>query len=66
MSVPEGYKLVPIKPTIEQMRALLVSRGYDPDADDSTLDDLGRLDLMTMGTYLKAYEVMVLAASEVT
>lgn len=51
-------------PTTEQKRGLLVHRGYDPDAKEETLDGLGKLDLMTMGTYISAYTAMVDAAAK--
>lgn len=54
--------LVTSKPTRPQLRALITSRGYDPDANEKTLDNLGNLDIMTMGTFVEAYKVMVEAA----
>lgn len=62
--VPEGWKLVPIEPVTAQKRALLIYRGYDPDAKTETLDALGQLDLATMGAFFMIYKVMVEAAPE--
>ncbi len=50
---------VPLEPDHEQLRALLVHRGYDPDANEDTLDRLGQLDIATMGAFLSAYKAMV-------
>ena len=50
------------EPSKEQIRALIVHRGYDPDAKEDTLDVLGNIDLMTMGAFMRAYTVMIDAA----
>jgi hypothetical protein len=61
-SVEDGWQLVPKEPTTNMKRALIKWRGYDPDAKEETLDGLGQLDLMTMGTFLQAYKVLLTAA----
>ena len=59
-----GYIIVPKEPNLAMKRALLVHRGYDPDAKEETLDQLGQLDIATMGSFLAAYRAMVKAASD--
>lgn len=61
-AAPMTTKQVPLTPTTAQLRALLIWRGYDPDAKEETLDTLGQLDIMTMNTFIEAYKVMVAAA----
>jgi hypothetical protein len=56
-----GYAAVPLEPDTGMLRALLVHRGYDPDADEETLDGLGQLDLATMGVFVSAYRAMIAA-----
>lgn len=56
-----GFVVVPKEPDTAMKRALLVHRGYDPDAREDTLDRLGQMDLMTMGSFLRAYTAMVSA-----
>ncbi len=54
---------IPREPTTNMLRALLVHRGYDPDAKEQTLDKLGQLDLLTMGRFIEAWKVMWDAAA---
>lgn len=56
------WVMVPREPTREQLKALLRHRGYDPDADESTLDRIGQLDVATMGVFVSAYRAMLAAA----
>ena len=51
-------------PTTEMKRALIIHRGYDPDAKEETLDRLGQLDIATMHVFISAYEAMIDAALE--
>lgn len=60
-----GYVIVPSEPDTAMKRALLIHRGYDPDAKEETLDRLGQLDIATMGSFLAAYRAMIGAASTV-
>lgn len=53
--------LLPIEPNTRMMRALLVWGGFDPDADESTLDHLGQLELATLSQFTLAYRIMVQA-----
>lgn len=46
-------------PTIEMKRALLIHRGYDPDAKEETLDRLGQIDIATMHVFISAYHAMI-------
>ena len=51
-------------PTTGMKRALIIHRGYDPDAKEETLDRLGQLDIATMHVFISAYEAMIDAALE--
>lgn len=62
LTPPAGWVLVPIEPVTDQLRALLIHRGYDPDAKEEALDKLGQLDVATMGVFISAYKAMVAAA----
>jgi len=42
-------------------RALLIHRGYDPDAKEETLDAIGNLDIATMHVFIDAYRAMTAA-----
>ena len=59
-----GLVLVPLEPTREMLRALLIDRGYDPDAKEETLDKLGHFDIMTMGNLVRAYKVLCAARAK--
>jgi len=49
------------EPTLEMKRALLIHRGYDPDAKEETLDAIGNLDIATMHVFIDAYRAMTAA-----
>lgn len=64
MSKKAGYYMLPLVPNTVMKRALLKSRGLDPDAQYDALNFLDKIDVMTMNTYLAAYTAMAQAYVE--